>query len=311
MYNEVFDHIDEVSESIDYWLVRTDSGKYYDFFYSQEYIAIDWNYITLQDFENLTRNQIKEKIARNEDLNLDDPSGLRRATLITNKLFQFKELRSGDVVIIPSRHSGRLAFGIVQDQAIYTETNQIQEVTFYKRRRVKWYAEYSTSKLDPVFFKMIHTHHVISKINSYDKYIDRVMHSVYKKKGFAHISLEIQTNKDVDVETLINFVSALQNLTISINDSFAFDESIKDNSIRLNIQSPGIMEMKLLRGRSLMMLAVVLNIMACGNMENIEGTFAQKEKIREFIEYNDSTLDTIRHGVDVMEIDMSRFNNIY
>ena len=51
--------------------------------------------------------------------------------------------------------------------------------------------------------------------------------------------------------------------------------------------------------------------MACGNKDNIQGSYTQKPRIQEFIDQNDQILDTIRHGVDVMEIDMSRFNNIY
>ena len=233
------------------------------------------------------------------------------APLIVNKLFEFKELKRGDIVLIPSKNSSRLAFGIIEDESIYTEVDQIHDVEFYKRRNIEWFAEYSTSKLDPVFFKMTHTHHVISNIGSYDKYIDRIMYSVYKKNGFAHLSLEVGTEDDVDVETLIGFVGALQNLTISINEDFGFGENVSENSIRLNIQSPGIMEMKLLRGKSLMMLAVVLNIMACGNMDNIQGTPAQKDRIQEFVNSNDQILDTVRHGVEEMKIDISRFNNIY
>ena len=86
MFEEVLDPIDEVSDESSYWLFRTESGDYYQYFYDQDFIAIGWNYITLQDLTNLTRIQIKVKVSQHEGLNLDDPNELRKATLIGAQL---------------------------------------------------------------------------------------------------------------------------------------------------------------------------------------------------------------------------------
>lgn len=310
MFNEVFDPIEEIAEDINYWLIRTDGGNYYEAFVEEGFVGIGWNYLTLQDLTNLSPEQIKRKIAEYESLTLEDSNDKRKATLIINKIHEFRNLKKGDIVIIPSENSDKLAFGFVNDEAIYTDDSPIQNVFLYKRRKIHWHIEYDTSRLDPTFYKMIHSHHVISNVKGYDKYIDRVIHSVYKKSGFVHVSLEVKTQQDVDVETLIGFVRSVQDLTILINDEFHFSEDVKENSIRLNIQSPGIIEMKLIRGRSLMMLAVVFSFMACGNLDKVKGSAEDKERIQRFLNANDSTLDTIRRGIDSMEIDISRFNNI-
>lgn len=114
---------DEIDGNREYWYVRTESGKLYDTFKHNNFIALGWNEITTDEIKKSFHNPefLKKKIysisvrdeklrakLTNEQINysniidLATSSGKLKSSMIINKLQNFYNLRYGDVVVIPS-----------------------------------------------------------------------------------------------------------------------------------------------------------------------------------------------------------------
>lgn len=125
---------DEIDSNREYWYVRTDSGKLYDTFKYNNFIALGWNEITTEEIKKSLDNPefLKKKISSislrdektrikltNEEINysnvidLNTPSGKLKSSMIINKLQNFYNLKYGDVVVIPSYGSNEFSFGII------------------------------------------------------------------------------------------------------------------------------------------------------------------------------------------------------
>ena len=62
LFENIYHQLPSVDSSKDYWFVRAQKGQFYKSFQTGGYIAIGWNYITLDDLKNLDEDAIKGKI---------------------------------------------------------------------------------------------------------------------------------------------------------------------------------------------------------------------------------------------------------
>lgn len=108
-------NITEIDTNRNYWLVRTKSGKYFDEFYIDGFIGIGWNKISDMTIINSDQEAVKNIIKQGyPDEN--------RPGLIANQIIRFvKEMKKGDIVLIPSKNSRYVAFGELVDDNIYLE----------------------------------------------------------------------------------------------------------------------------------------------------------------------------------------------
>ncbi|USL25099.1 hypothetical protein [Priestia megaterium] len=246
-----------------YWLVRTQSGKYYKSFHANDYIAIAWNEID----ENIIKNTSSKKPLSKEkvfetyaNLYKQDEKKLkyysRSSSRIANAINRFTYgIKTGDIVIIPSVDSAEISFGEVLEDSIYFEKElpltQPKERSdekfcpFIKRKKVKWLKTVRRSQLDPKLFALFHSHHTISLADKevYGNYIDRTIDSIYIKGDTAHLVLEV--TKEQDINALI-FANLIKESVLSVNslNSLSNDNEINGHNIKIkaNVQSPGPVE---------------------------------------------------------------------
>ncbi|MES2566220.1 MAG: hypothetical protein V4565_05105 [Bacteroidota bacterium] len=303
--DSLVDNVAEISEDVNYWFVRTDYGKYFETFYNHNFIAIGWDNITLEELRDPKKDDsIRKKLYKSEKLSENNPSHKRTVSSIVNKLHNFLNLKKGDVIIIPSQNSSRFAFGIIQNSQVYTEINNTLGCDYHKRKKVKWVAERYVKSLDPHFYMMKKTRHTISDISDYSVYIDNIINSLYIKNDNAHFVLDIKTQKDINVDSLVSLINNIQDLNKKINGYFNLNEQIDKNSIRLNLQSPGQIEFKMPVGKSLVTLATILSITCCSpNNRNTP------RELEQFIEANQDTIDKIRTSMDVLEVNRDKINS--
>ncbi len=130
-----------------YWFVRTDNGQYYETFLKNDFIAIGWNYITVNDIVNSSEEDIKNKISRYEIQKPEqsDSSYKMKISGIYNKIIRFNELRRGDIIVIPNEGSESLAFGEITQNHINVIINKENKFNYHKRHEVKWYRSESIS----------------------------------------------------------------------------------------------------------------------------------------------------------------------
>lgn len=227
-----------LDSNMNYWFVRTESGKYYDDFLFNSYIAVGWNEINILPENNndeQTIEIIKEKY----------PDSIPGRILNPIKRF-CQEMKPGDLVIIPSTSSATFAFGIIQSDP-YIECNDTQSFDddetepcpYIKRRTVRWLSSLDRHRLDPHLFQFFRAHQAISNASSYAEYIDRTLHTLYIKNDIAHVILDVCTQDNIPANKLIKFISGLLN---SLNKISNDPTASNDIDIKLNVQSPGIVE---------------------------------------------------------------------
>ncbi|WP_395061343.1 hypothetical protein [Flavobacterium sp.] len=303
---ELVKRVESVSQETNYWFVRTDYGEYFDTYYKNNFIGIGWDEISIEELKNTgLKVAVKEKIGKIENLDYDKTSTKGTITAIYNKLVRFINLKKGDIVIIPSRKSSRYAFGIIEEDEAYSKFEDENNCKHVKRKKVKWISIKSVKLLNPIFQQIKVSRHSISQINDYSEYIDNEINNIYLKDGNAHFVLDITTQKDINVETLIELIKNIQVLSKEINTYFNLNENIEENSIRLNLQSPGNIEFKLPIGKTLVALSAILAI-ACGNNNNVQND----NELTTFANTHSDTLNRINNSMIDLEVDRERINSI-
>lgn len=303
--DELIKKVSELSSKTAYWFVRTDYGEHFETYYENGFIAIGWNDITLEELKDPNSvDKIRVKLNKSENFDTSQKNTKGKQTKIINKLNAFVNLKKGDIIIIPSKNSNRYAFGIIESSNVYIDTDKKFECEYYKRKKVKWVALRHTSELDPNFYSMRFTQHTISTINDYSSYIDNVISSLYIKNNNTHFVIDIKTNKDINVNSLLTLIDGIQSLTSSINDYFKLNEEIDKNAIRLHLQSPGQIEFKSFGGKSLIILVAILSLTCCSS----PNPQLRSPEMNTFVENQQVTINQIRDSLIELEADKEKIN---
>ncbi len=238
-----------LDSTIDYWLVRANSGEYYTDFNLNGYIGIGWNEITLEDIKgadndsNKLKNILKDKLTFPED---SDPSE-NKYGITAGQLLRFvNNIKKNDIVVVPSEGSERFLVGKVVGPLYELSLSQIEqykneEIThprsdFAKRWKVSWLGWFNRSDADSALYKMIYSHATLSNINDYKPFINRALFPCYIEDEKLYISYHVTEEKDIQGVYLGQFVYQYSLLT-----RLLFPKTRVDSKI--NVQSEGIIEL--------------------------------------------------------------------
>ncbi|MEA0565049.1 hypothetical protein [Lysinibacillus irui] len=241
----VFSNILEIPSDTGYWLVRADGGKYYDDFFLNNFIAISDNEITLELI-----NQCKKKSI--VGITLDHYKNLYRETykwkpqqiaLAAGRTQKFlEEIKIGDIVLVPARHSSNFLIGVVtSDYYEITESEIASKIEvkyainpYLKRRDISWIKEVSRNEISDKLYWMLSAHQTIFNLKGYKDYINQLLAPVYIHDGFCHGILKVSKAEGLDSDEWFDFYSLIKHKT----------EHTKEKVfVKSNVQSPGILEM--------------------------------------------------------------------
>lgn len=233
-----------IDEDKHYWMVRTVGGMYFDEFVASSYVAIDWDKI---DDVALIMSKDEDKIKKlvSEEYPEDKKPGHAARQIIKF----VTEMKSGDIVLIPSDSSLKICIGELSEDNIYISDHaNIKEYTQYacpfkKKRRVNWIKTIDKNKLDPYLFKLLNSHHTITEADDYADYIDRSIKSFYRKGDTGHVIFEVEETNNIPAVSLITLIDKLISTTDLFNE--ITDSKLDKNTvdIKINIQSPGPVEL--------------------------------------------------------------------
>lgn len=260
---------DIINPDRNYWLVRTKGGRFFDDFYFEGYVAIGWNKI------NIDRADARDKKEILDDMKTQVSEFYKEEKMPgrpAGQIYRFiKEMKKGDIVIVPNADSKYIAFGEIIEDDMYIEdienedididtiekeilynkdetyvTELLSEVScpFSKRRKVRWLKDMDRNKLDSSLYGLLNSHGTISEANKYAYSIDRELSSFYIKGEKAHLVYNVTTEEDVPAIDLLDFV--YKNLEYIDVYNKLFDENIskKDVIMKLNVQSPGPIDLQ-------------------------------------------------------------------
>jgi restriction system protein len=293
--NQILQKVENLSQDSRYLFVRTEKGLLFDQFTKENHIAIGWDYLTLYQLRKLSINEIKEKIALKENLDITKSKGKGMATMSYNKLMLFLNLKKDDIIIIPSRNSDRLAFGRIVDIEAYEE---VEAERFLKRRKIEWFKIFQMNDLNPIFYQVKSNHHTISHIDRFAPHIDRVIGNLFQKGDTTHYVLNIEKEEDINFNELNNLMDNIKTLLNKINNEFDFNENPDEFYIKINLQSKGAFEL-IKKGKSLAVLAFLLSTVSCVDNQN---QLVADSDIDKFIIENRKLLDDTTKDIDTLKI---------
>lgn len=233
----------EINPDRQYWLVRTFAGEHYEEFFHDDFIAISWN-----EFSDIERFKKVEKSVLVKEIENTYPDEKRPGHIYGQMDRFIRQISVGDVVMIPSKNSTHISFGLIASDVYVRELSESaidQEIcTFKKARDVKWLKTIKRDDLDPYLYKLMQSHQTVNSANDYSDVIDRTLHSFYIKDNTAHFVLDVRQTKDIPAMDLVTSINSLIELVPDIQDPFDQEKSFKkeDVDLKLRVQSPGIME---------------------------------------------------------------------
>jgi restriction system protein len=292
MLEDLSKQLTQIADKANYHFVRTTDGDFYREYTDLGFISIGWNEISSVEIEKNDKEAIKVKISRIEKLDTSLSKGKSKITSIYNKLRKFYSIKQGDFVIIPSKNSTYFSFGIVEDEKPFDQTALVGKCDHIKRRKVSWFKTVKSNSLDPYFLQIKSSRHAITNINQYSKYVDRMVDNLYRKNDCIHYVIDVKSTEDIDLELWTNFFSSFKKVLSQIDNTFQFDEDVQKCAIKMNVQSPGKIELILKKGMTLAVFSLVLSLTSCSNDDEID-RFSAPQEIKNFVKVNKDSLDQL------------------
>lgn len=243
-YNRVLD-IKHIKSNINFWLVRSKGGVFYDEFKNEEYIALGWNYI---DSENIYEsNDEKVKALKTE---IERIYKNKQGGTIFNKCDRFiNDMHEGDIVMVPSAENNEILFATVgdyyEDDKDYIHEleiiNRIDSKEDYgieikcpykKRRSIIPIKTIKGERLNPNLFRALTSYHGISSINKYADYILSSIYNLYLWNDKLNLVVNIEKRNDIGAIEFSGLIYSLSNL-LSINEKEIIITT------KANVNSPG------------------------------------------------------------------------
>ena len=237
-------NIELIPNGTNYWLIRTSSGKFFDDFYNNNYVAIGWNELSNIDYIKNSKDEDFKEYVKSIYPNEEKPG------YIANQIKRFLfEIKKGDIILIPSINSEYIAFGKVTSESAYirnipnknTELSYLQ-CDFLKAIDVSWIKLVKRDEFDPYLYKLMSAHSTISNVYKYENYINRILYPVYIKNNLIHTTFNVTTTEDIPVSSLASFLTTTLN-SIDVFNSVTDNTIDKDSvNVKLSVQSPGPIE---------------------------------------------------------------------
>jgi len=263
LIDNFYDQVPQISSEKKYWLIRTNSGEYYDTFLANNYVAIGYNEISLQAVNELknaspdhtdvvrnVKNLVIETYKENE----------KRPGLVANQILNFTyNIKKGDVVIIPSSSSNFVSFGEVEETPLMSlDYNRKDECDYYRRKKIKWIKQLRRNELEPLLFRMFFSHNAVNDVSIYGDLIESTFSNYFIKDEQEHIVLNIQQNENIGALDLFQLGFYLLN---SVGDFIKANElntlNVGEFDVKVNLNSKGKLKFISKFGKGGMILAII------------------------------------------------------
>jgi restriction system protein len=295
-----------------YWLVRTMGGDFYKQYVQGNYIAIGYNEVTKADIDSVIKLGDKAREVLKEKIKIIDTEEEINESYAASRLLTFqKDIKIGDVVIIPAKGSYNLQIGYV-DSEVYEDNETIHfsgNCPFSKRREVNWVKQVSRDSLNPKLQLMFNSRHIISDINDYSEYIDTLLNDFYIKDNQAFLVLKVNHEESIAAND-ITLIGDLLKIVDNFSEENSLTVSSDDINIKISVQSPGDILFYATKPEVIILLGLIV-ILINGGTFKVEkwgfeiGTQGLITKISEFIDrrVDRKTQEAVIRKLQDLEID--------
>lgn len=238
---ETFLHdVKSIKDETQYWLVRTMSGDYYNHYVEEDFIAIGYNEITVDDLKHLPQ---KEKPARKvlQEMLRKRRDNIKNTGYPSSQMIRFaREMKVGDIIIVPASSSYKVTFGVIKSD-LYQETKNLHiegRCPFAKRRNVEWLKTSPRHLLPAELQLMFNSRHIISEVNGYAPFIDNYLNDFYTKGDMTYLVLRVKQEQILSADDF-TLIGDLMELFNEYSSDYGMGLTSKDIGMKMCVQSPG------------------------------------------------------------------------
>lgn len=246
--------IKKIDDTLNFWMIRSKSGYFYQEYIENKFIALGWNYIDKSTAINKQTTPILKE-------GIQDRYGDKKPMLAINKCFKFiNQLKEGDYVIIPDMGSNKIAICIIgeyyEEEIDYKkEIESIKKIDnkefeidaikcpYKKRRKIEILLEVSTKRIGYNILKALTSYHGLSDMRDYANDILNCVYDCYCYKNNVYFSLNVGKKEPIRPREIAQLMNGITYFFGSI-----VDEEILSTSLNLN--SPGKITILLKNGFS-------------------------------------------------------------
>ena len=235
----------EIPDNINYWLIRTYSGKYYATFLSQKFVGIGWAWE-----KNLCET---EKIKPSHENYTSAVKQYKHSSYYSRIIATFNDtLNINDVVICPAYRSSKVLLGRIISDVVF----QDDYFPYPRTRAVEWIKEIDWTDIPQKMFRFLSTQHGMCSANDIAPEVDRLMYPFYTSKGKAYLTLKVQQQDSISLRSVHELIT------------FLLEKITKDEVVffKTELCSPGFMQF-LGTPKGIIILAIFLHFIVGGKIE--------------------------------------------
>lgn len=233
-----------ISSEKNYWLVRTNGGRYYNDFINKGIISINWDEITVEDIRSSEYDELFKKIKEHY------PNKAKPGRAVAQLKTFVDVMKEGDYVVITSYASNKFYVGEIIDNEVFEEeidSALVEEnkkiCPYVKRRRVKWLKE--TRKFDvnkDMFLLLQHAQNTINDANKYAHTIEGLVHDFYIMGDVAQLTINVKKEEDIPAKAFYSLGAELLELVeefFELHEGYVNTEEFNRIITKVNINSRG------------------------------------------------------------------------
>lgn len=300
-----------LDEAASCWLIRTNSGIFYEDYKRNGFIAIGWEKIRTE----LIRDPLLTDEKKNDQIEKAYPDE-KRPGLVRGQLTTFiVKMRKGDYIAIPNDGGQQITLGRIIDDILVEQTptsfqpfadNDYPRCAYTRRRKVQWIREIDTNK-DIYWIKVLKAHQTISNINESSSIFLRNLYDIYYRNGTVSLTLRYNSGNLLEFASQYALLDSIHKICEVVQKTdFAEPTDIRIDT-RIAISSPGFFEMICdTPGGILVLLIIVLlfggKITATPTSLNAETTGLKGilEPITDFLnQRHKRKMESAHHAIDI------------
>lgn len=316
----LIEYLESSTAQRNYWMVRTMGGNYYGDFIRHGYVAFGYDAVTLADLNALsdTPNIAKEQL---KAIFADRCEYVSQYGYYASQLLHFyREIKVGDIVVIPSTSASHVAIGVVES-GVYEEQNPVYDsehiCQFKKRRRVSWKIYSRRAKLPPMLQLIFGSRHPISNISNYAPYVDSLLSDCYYKDEQMHLVFRIKTTNEVDMTDFFN-LNLIKTWAEEYCEEMGYPIT-EPIAMKIQMESPGWLKLSTKSILGLLAMGVFFISLSGGGVEFQQGegfnmhTDGFLKSASDFLDRRADRhlIESARKSIDSMKIDTGRNINPY
>lgn len=270
-FEKQINNVRVIDEKRNYWMIRTFGGDLYETFYENDFVGIGFNNVPYKYIKDATKsendyNVLKIFIENNTKYIKGE------ATKWANQLIAFEHhIKIGDVILIPSRNSYKLAIGIVKSETFIKEKQFISvggasiEIP-EKRKTIEWLKVKNKDDFQVEFKGLMSSHLAVTSANKFTEYIESGISSLFIKDEKIYLSIKVNQDEDINAFALNNFLTDF---------NYFYNEFCLENGetnteelfIKIKLQSKGKLLLKGLGVGGMIGVACLITLCSNNNVE--------------------------------------------